>query len=1132
MKKINEKIYSLKKITCKVLVVISMSILLVPFVARADEGSPDSYGYVWTDTNAPAPTISYTWDEISGTGNVLTTSCDDCTYTVPIGFTFDYYGIPYTDINMSSNGFLQFLGTYSDFSNEPLPSGIPSAKVAPFWDDLKVYSTEGHKMVYETIGSAPNRKFIAQWDVAHYSAMSATYIFQAVLHESGEIEFRYNTMTGSYADGSGATIGIENEDGSVANQYSYNTAAVSSSMAIEFSTSMVLDHMSSDTPISISDASVTTSTITVADSGVVTDVNVGLDISHTNDSDLTITLIAPDGTRVLLVDQRGGSGDDFTETILDDEAATSISSGTAPFSNSFLPEEFLFLLDGMSMTGDWTLEIVDVSAGGTGTLNTWGLDITIPTPPETSITTTFANNSGSGGNMFNVTAINTITIESFDVNVSTFGSVGIEVYYKSGTYVGFETNSGAWTLLGSVTATGAGSGNATSVNIGGLTIPAGDTYGLYVRATSGTMNYTVGANTYSNSDVSLDLGVGVGLLFSSIFTPRTWNGTIHYNSGNPIASNGTLVVIEDVGGGGTLVAVDNELDPIVYEIVSDPLYGTVTLTSSILGTYTYSPDPNFEGFDYFTFNVFDGTNYSNTATINISVYGTPDPPVPTAGDIDTYINTPKSTQVLHNDPDLGDVHSYSISSMASGGTAAVDVSGLATYTPLADFTGPDSFEVLVTDMDSLEGFVTISVMVTAIDANPPVEGSLSVAAGNAYAGLIWSGFTEDLGQITYTLVYDTSTTPLDCSSGMVLYSGMETSLDHTDILNGTTYYYRLCATDSAGNTTPGLTGSATPFVSANGITTTGDDSDFDGIERNDGGDDDHNLDEATGNPITDPGFNFKIVVKDSGGGVAPIAKLYVADRSSPSTYMSYDMLCTGDYTEGELCSYTTILGPSSASSYYFEAILEGGAGSTLRYPGSGDITGPDVHILNSYGVVGASRNLDGADYDSTRAFGCTVAFRWVSEGLSRNRIGNKGHFEIVDAFNTVKTGESYFVRKSSCGNNTSLIELEGMDDIVSDTLEITLQPGWNLINNPYNGDVYLKDIQVQSEQFPYVSWPYAVSQNWLINGIYSYNGKDWGGTYSFESAGGLPEAKLTPWTGYWIYQLKEDVTYKIIIPKP
>ena len=354
-------------------------LFLFSSISIANEGSPDSYGYVWTDSNSPAPTVSYSWDEILGTGTPLFSGCDDCGVSIPIGFTFNYYGVGYTNTYVSSNGFLN-LGSSSDqFWNEPLPSSSPTGKVAPFWSDL--YAAD--VVSSQTFGSAPNRYLVVQWNVAHLGDTSSPLIFQAVLRESGEIEFRYNTMTGSYADGSFSTIGLEKTDGSIVNQYSYNTSTVSDGMVIEFAVPGAGGggggggtYSPVDTPKALPDTSTTTSTITIADTGTITDINVGLDITHTWDGDLGITLIAPDGTRVLLVNRRGGGSDDFTNTVLDDEASTPIMSGTPPFTGSYIPDESLATFYGMSLTGDWTLEIVDNAGGDIGTLNDWSLDIT------------------------------------------------------------------------------------------------------------------------------------------------------------------------------------------------------------------------------------------------------------------------------------------------------------------------------------------------------------------------------------------------------------------------------------------------------------------------------------------------------------------------------------------------------------------------------------------------------------------------------------------------------------------------------------------------------------------------------------------------------------------------------------
>jgi subtilisin-like proprotein convertase family protein len=123
----------------------------------------------------------------------------------------------------------------------------------------------------------------------------------------------------------------------------------------------------------------TTSTIpAVIPAGqVVSDVNVQVRLTHTFVGDLQLALIAPDGTRVRLATNRGGFGDNFTNTTFDDSAATSIGDPGAlpPFTGSFRPEEPLAGFIGRAGGGAWQLEIVDGSSGDTGTLEAWSLSI-------------------------------------------------------------------------------------------------------------------------------------------------------------------------------------------------------------------------------------------------------------------------------------------------------------------------------------------------------------------------------------------------------------------------------------------------------------------------------------------------------------------------------------------------------------------------------------------------------------------------------------------------------------------------------------------------------------------------------------------------------------------------------------
>ena len=102
-------------------------------------------------------------------------------------------------------------------------------------------------------------------------------------------------------------------------------------------------------------------------------------LTHTYDNDLVITLIGPGGApSVVLSNRRGGSADNFTNTVFDDEAATAISAGAAPFTGSFRPDQSLTAFDGLDASGTWTLRIQDQAAGDTGILNSWGMDVESP----------------------------------------------------------------------------------------------------------------------------------------------------------------------------------------------------------------------------------------------------------------------------------------------------------------------------------------------------------------------------------------------------------------------------------------------------------------------------------------------------------------------------------------------------------------------------------------------------------------------------------------------------------------------------------------------------------------------------------------------------------------------------------
>lgn len=103
-------------------------------------------------------------------------------------------------------------------------------------------------------------------------------------------------------------------------------------------------------------------------------ISVCIDITHTWDSDLNINLIAPDGTDIMLLSYVGGSDDNFTNTCFSQSAATSIVSGTAPFTGTFKPMNTLGNANnGQNGNGTWKLRIVDTYAADAGNLLSWNI---------------------------------------------------------------------------------------------------------------------------------------------------------------------------------------------------------------------------------------------------------------------------------------------------------------------------------------------------------------------------------------------------------------------------------------------------------------------------------------------------------------------------------------------------------------------------------------------------------------------------------------------------------------------------------------------------------------------------------------------------------------------------------------
>ncbi len=201
-----------------------------------------------------AAEVPFAFDEISSTGTRVLAGADDDFVGASIDFPFTFFGTSQTTIFISSNGLLSFGGGSADYANVDLTSQSTDVNVptiAPLWDDWQTFQSGADAVYYQTLGDAPNRRFVVEWHVVdHYFSSPSSVTFQAVLFEgSNEIEFRYlDVVTGNANNnGASAAVGIRDTSGQSNGrnlQWSFNQGVIRDGEAILFAPNPVSDCVS------------------------------------------------------------------------------------------------------------------------------------------------------------------------------------------------------------------------------------------------------------------------------------------------------------------------------------------------------------------------------------------------------------------------------------------------------------------------------------------------------------------------------------------------------------------------------------------------------------------------------------------------------------------------------------------------------------------------------------------------------------------------------------------------------------------------------------------------------------------------------------------------------------------------
>ncbi len=416
--------------------------------------------------------------------------------------------------------------------------------------------------------------------------------------------------------------------------------------------------------------------------------NAGTDVSA---NELTVDTTAPavtvtslttiDNTPVLT-----GTVDDSSATIAvmvngSSYAATNNGDGTWTLAdNSIAPA----LADG---TYDVVVTATDIlgNVGTDSSINELTVDTTAPVVTVSALTTTDYTPALNG----------TVSDPAATVRVTVGGQ----------TYIATNNGDGTWTLADNII--------SPALAVG--------TYDVYVTATDPVGNVGV--------DASVDELV------------------INRANINPVAIDDVYTVDEDMAFTAVL-GVDDLLmndsdgdgDPLVVNTtpISGPTNGSLLLSAD--GTFTYTPNTDFNGTDSFSYEVSDGYGGTAQATVTITVNPVNDQPTALGEsftvDEDNGLSAVAGVNdLLMNDADRdGDALRVNVNPVVgpSNGTLILNADGRFTYNPAANFNGNDAFTYEISDGNGGTAQAVVNITVNPInDAPVGVGDSVTVQEGNS-----------------------------------------------------------------------------------------------------------------------------------------------------------------------------------------------------------------------------------------------------------------------------------------------------------------------------------------------------------------------------------------------------------------
>jgi hypothetical protein len=220
--------------------------------------------------------------------------------------------------------------------------------------------------------------------------------------------------------------------------------------------------------------------------------------------------------------------------------------------------------------------------------------------------------------------------------------------------------------------------------------------------------------------------------------------TVTPGNNPPVADDDSLSTSEDSAGSVNVLLGDTDLDDDPLSVATPAPaaeHGTVSCAAG--GSCTYTPDADYVGSDSFEYTVSDGQGGTDAGTVSVTVTAANDAPLAVDDLLTVAEDEPGQAYVLDNDTDLeGDALTLTASTNGAHGTVSCTAEGTCTYTPAANYAGPDSFTYTVSDGNGGTDTGSVSLTVTpendapvagddALTTQVDTQGDVNVLTGDA-----------------------------------------------------------------------------------------------------------------------------------------------------------------------------------------------------------------------------------------------------------------------------------------------------------------------------------------------------------------------------------------------------------------